>query len=523
MPPRPRVNIELLVWVGLALVARLLVVARPFPFIDGTTTPDDTYLSMSVARNLARGLGPLYGSGFTNGFQPLFVYLMVPFFKLIPNDPVLPVRLSMVLLSLVDCGTLVLLLNWMRRDGISERGRWLAGAAWALSPTLIATATNGLETSLALFFETAALYWFTAALKDQRVFTVGGAARFGALLGLAIFARIDALILAALLGIELIITGRRQPQQTARAVAVTALTAIAINLPSALYLHAYTGAWFPISGRAVRWYGLWYRGADQSWPAYFFNIARSGAKFLVGDHAPLMVAITVAIIALAVVHRGKLGAELEAAVRPHRRLFAYAGAMFVSYVFLVPAVWFFSRYMIACALAPTMLLATLGERLSTKALAPVAAALAIATLLMPLTSWLYVEQLANGYMNIGLWAKQRFPAGTRLGSMQTGGLAYFADDLQVVNLDGVVSAEAYDALTHHTMGAYLKQEKVRYVVGWPINFKFLGDHSPDLPATAWHKLEDTGVTSWGRKWELYEVDFTELPPTSPRSTNSPAP
>jgi len=55
------------------LLARLWMASRPIEQIDGLTIPDDTYLSLTVARNLAAGKGPLYGEGFTNGFQPLWV------------------------------------------------------------------------------------------------------------------------------------------------------------------------------------------------------------------------------------------------------------------------------------------------------------------------------------------------------------------------------------------------------------------------------------------------------------------
>ena len=49
----------------------------------------------------------------------------------------------------------------------------------------------------------------------------------------------------------------------------------------------------------------------------------------------------------------------------------------------------------------------------------------------------------SGYMNIGLWARDRFPPGTVIGSSQTGALGYFADRLKVINLDGVVNRECF--------------------------------------------------------------------------------
>lgn len=43
------------------LAARIALALRPPKFLDGLTIPDDAYLSLTIARNLGRGLGPLYG------------------------------------------------------------------------------------------------------------------------------------------------------------------------------------------------------------------------------------------------------------------------------------------------------------------------------------------------------------------------------------------------------------------------------------------------------------------------------
>jgi hypothetical protein len=62
------------------LAIRLAVVVRPLEFLDDLAIPDDAYLSLTLARNIARGHGPLYGLAPTNGFQPLYVFLMAPVF-----------------------------------------------------------------------------------------------------------------------------------------------------------------------------------------------------------------------------------------------------------------------------------------------------------------------------------------------------------------------------------------------------------------------------------------------------------
>ena len=60
----------MLVLLALNLLLRCSVALRPLEYIDGLTIPDDAYLSLTIAKNIAAGLGPLYGLEHTNGFQP---------------------------------------------------------------------------------------------------------------------------------------------------------------------------------------------------------------------------------------------------------------------------------------------------------------------------------------------------------------------------------------------------------------------------------------------------------------------
>jgi hypothetical protein len=57
---------------ALNLVVRLAVILRPLDEVDNLTIPDDAYLSLQIARNIAHGLGPWYSTGYTSGFQPLY-------------------------------------------------------------------------------------------------------------------------------------------------------------------------------------------------------------------------------------------------------------------------------------------------------------------------------------------------------------------------------------------------------------------------------------------------------------------
>ena len=84
---------------GLAL--RVAIALRPLARLDGLTIPDDAYLCLTIARSFGRGLGPYYTDAFTNGFQPLYVLLMAPFYALFPGHDDLAVHVALLLLVLL--------------------------------------------------------------------------------------------------------------------------------------------------------------------------------------------------------------------------------------------------------------------------------------------------------------------------------------------------------------------------------------------------------------------------------------
>ncbi|MFT3835876.1 MAG: glycosyltransferase 87 family protein [Myxococcaceae bacterium] len=476
------------------LLARLWMATRPIDQVDGLTIPDDTYLSLTVAQNLAAGRGPLYGEGFTNGFQPLWVYLLVPAFWA-SSDPMVPLRAGLMLGALFDTASLVVLLWWLSRRGLSVEACAIAGAAWAASPWLILTANNGLETSMALFFVVAAF----ACLDRVRP------AVLGLLLGLAVFSRVDLALLAAVLGLVMLL--RRQLRQ----LAIAAGVAVAVNLPSWVYLGHYTGRLFPISGTAVRHYALWFA---RGWVSFFGQVASLASFELVTRGAQVLIAVAVAVGALLVLRRREGLRELSTATLDLRPAWAFAGVLLLAYVFWIPGFWYFHRYLVPCLVPLFPLLGSASELALAKVRRRgVVAAVAVLLLAVGATRSpsgnLFVDEGAGrGYLAVARWANQYFPKGTVVGSAQSGALGYAARDLTIVNLDGVVDFLALHSLTRKTMGEYLQRRHVQYVIGFGINIDYVQDASPDLPGSAWqHEGHAQGVVSWNSAWEVYRLKY----------------
>jgi hypothetical protein len=482
-------------WLLVALVVaslapRLWMATRPIDAVDGLTIPDDTYLSLTVAENIAAGRGPSYGAQPTNGFQPLWVYLLSPVFRF-AADRFAPLRAGLVLGALFDSASVLVLLLWLKKRGLSLEARVIAGAAWAASPWLILTANNGLETSMALFFVIATL----AGLNRHPVM-------LGALLGLAVLSRVDLALLAIVAAVVVL---RRSGL---RAVVIAAAVAVAVNAPSWLYLWHHTRKLFPISGTAVRHYALWFA---RGWVSFFGQVLSLASFELVARGAQVLLAVA-AMVALLLARR-RLRA-LSTSITDLRPAWAFAGVLLLAYVFWIPGFWYFHRYLVPCVVPLFPLLGSAAhvalEGLAARTRFAITAAgvvlLAAGAFFSPSGNIFVDHGAGRGYLAVAQWAEHHFPKDTVIGSAQTGALGYAATDLTVANLDGVVDSSALDALKHKTMGAYLRQRHVQYVIGFGINITYVQDASPDLPASAWvHEGQAEGIASWGTPWEIYRL------------------
>jgi hypothetical protein len=191
--------------------------------------------------------------------------------------------------------------------------------------------------------------------------------------------------------------------------------------------------------------------------------------------------------------------------------------MFCAYCFYIFAPWYFERYLYPLVLLLLLALAILlrwvfllaGSGVS-RPLAAGFAALALAGALVSQSKFreLFAPQPKPwGYMNLGLWARAHFQPGTVIGSSQTGALGYFADQVTVVNLDGVVNKACFEALQHHRNMDYIRATKVQYLVNWPENMDFLRLHSTgykDSDVTLVTTIED--FRTWMKTWQVYRVN-----------------
>lgn len=528
-----------IVAVALALLVPAAALLRPPAVLDEVVVVEDAYLSMSLARSIAAGLGPWFGNGHTNGFQPLYVFLLVPFYKLAAPGAEWPVRAALLLLCTASAGALAVMMRLLWRMQREAATLAVLAAGWIFSAAVLACALNGLETALSVLLQWTAFacfykrWWLplchgAADGAAPPVPNRGGAAALGAWLGLALFARVDnAFLFPALFG-PLGIAWARRGVPALRIIgfaALATLMALLVNLPWFLYSWHYTGALFPTSGRAVRWLALFHVDWSPTLGNWYANNLRLAAIRLI-PQSPVLLATAGALVALGLMLRATRGQQPTRRAAGwwtlHAPLLLFGLFLLLGYTWLLGGFWYFTRYLFPIVAITIFLLAEgsgrLLLRLPAGGRAPV-----LALLLLVLTAgqasqpnfravFTGADHNRWGYRDLGLWAARRFAPGTRVGSMQSGALSYFAPQLTVINLDGVVNHAAHLAQRENRLFQYAREQRIEYFVGWRMDLRILGATSQAFdPALMSFIGPAEGFRSLDTDWLVFKLNYDEAP------------
>lgn len=166
-------------------------------------TNDDAFYYFTVARNIAEGNGVTFdGLNPTNGFHPLWLLLNIPVFALARINPVLPLRVLILVSALLHAGSGILLFRLGKRFFAA----WIAvliALGWVLFPPIHhLTAQGGVEAGLNAFFVT--LLWKRlSAFNTQEAINqrdLNKIVGLGVLATLTIFSRLDNVFLVFFAG-----------------------------------------------------------------------------------------------------------------------------------------------------------------------------------------------------------------------------------------------------------------------------------------------------------------------------------
>ncbi len=212
-------NKRFVVLLLVGLVVRLAVAWQPVPVLIARVLPDDAFIYFVIARNMAAGLGATFdGLAPTNGFHPLWALALTPVFALWHGGDT-PVHWALTLGALCDTAAGGLA-GWIVWRGVTGRGRsdvcpegattrvapTVAMTLYLFNPRVIQESVNGLETGLAMLALAGCVAaWQWAGERPG----AGRDALFGLACGLAVLARSDLGLMAAVLWLARVWAGIR--------------------------------------------------------------------------------------------------------------------------------------------------------------------------------------------------------------------------------------------------------------------------------------------------------------------------
>jgi hypothetical protein len=385
----------------------------------------------------------------------------------------------------------------------SRRGAVFAVFLWSLSPFMIKTELNGLETGLTAFL---LLFAFDFYLRKIRVPGTGGTKYFlllGGLLGLGILSRIDTGFFALALGLDYLWFSKGRRAAALKQMVLAAGITFLIAAPWFIYGLVLTGHPLPVSGRAVnflaRVYGYHAFGSDYLHvgnPPGFPHVLPAdyyGLNFLYAFKAMLLpqpllkifpwglwgkAAGALALIGLAFAVRGRGGQETGFSRLRAPGLFL--GFLTAAYALIIFGQWFFQRYFFPAAVfgvaAGGLLYACAAEhrgaRLTLSKKIGAAAAGLVCFLLLIIFASGIKRQFFPGkplpparYHGMAVWTAENTEKDAVIGAFQAGMMAYFTPR-RVICLDGVVNAEALEALRAGAIDRYILDKGIDYLMDW---------------------------------------------------------
>lgn len=167
-----RIKPSHLFWLALltGLIVRLIIIFQPEANLLTRWGSDDLYYYSQIAGHIASGDGFTFdGIHSTNGFQPLFLFVLIPFGKLMLNDwysSWIVVSLVVTLLSVLACFQLR---KWAREMEWSEWLAVLLPGFFILHPKILSVTFNGTEGALSFLMLVLTLRAFLW-MKEKRNF-----------------------------------------------------------------------------------------------------------------------------------------------------------------------------------------------------------------------------------------------------------------------------------------------------------------------------------------------------------------
>ncbi|MCI0330560.1 MAG: glycosyltransferase family 39 protein [candidate division Zixibacteria bacterium] len=432
---------------------------------------DDAYYYFTIARNLGNhGMLSADGITLTNGFHPLWLFLITPIFSLFGSYHWFSIHLVLTVSALFDTAAGFLIYRTLEKLGKPGLGLWGAAFFW-LHPFGILHSMNGLETALNSFF-LALLAYLSFGATSQ--WLARGWPVLGTVIGLALLARTDNIF--PVLALLAYLFWRERSVQTILKVAAPAVLLVA---PWLVYNLISFGTVVQTSGSAYPWH--YHQLYLNSYKTYFsptllpYLLRQSLYSFAESAFHYGNWVLTI-IIAVVLAFRLK---SWPARYRPLLWTLA-GGALFLGvHLFVRWSMRPWYPQAVFVLTLPVVLLALESVRRYWVGFV-VVASLALSGWWV----WKWPFRIADRSKVMLKMIEERTPAADRVGVFNSGYLQYFTDK-KVINLDGLVNNEVLRYYQERKGWEYFRFRNIRWLVDtqqylWGIFGQYFGPAADSL-------------------------------------------
>ena len=443
---------------------------------------EDGYLALTIARNMALGLGMSIAEGTipTNGIsEPLVTAIWAVGYWLVNGDKIQGIVWVVIMQFIITTLAAILLWHGSKRilQPYATAGTIaaLAATTWYASLLTGVHTTNGLGTGLYTLCVIGVTMMFSLTVHTWSIRRCIG---LGILLGITFWARNDAVffIFAACVTHLLLGPFDLNPlRQRLWQVFVMGTTSVIIALPWLINNQIRFGSIMPVSGHSqslgISWGENWYlipTGLVENLLA-FAPMPRSLQE-------QVWVIVVCTVITLAV--GGLLIISWSRFHTAQRRLVMLVSIYTVclaSYYGLFFAPTFFGRYLFPLTpffiLLWAVIVVFIWQHLVLTRLRPIMPIFIIAFIGVIVASYVVAYQRPLFYMGIHhahfkftKWVEENVSVEVWVGAIQSGMLGYFHD--RTINLDGKVNPQALEARKRHELDKYVLKTDIQYLVDW---------------------------------------------------------
>ncbi|MCB1615461.1 MAG: glycosyltransferase family 39 protein [Pseudomonadales bacterium] len=443
---------------------------------------DDAYYYFVIAKNIARnGLVSFDGETLTNGFHPLWQFLITPFWFLF-SDENSAVLASMWLAIILNCCGIFLIFHLVKRLTNDSLIGLFAAALFSLHGTFTGDHFNGLETSLNSTLLILFCLQYLRLIENIRVTTLSGFFLFGFIASLVFLARTDNafVVIALYLGLFFCCVKNR----VGGGFLVAGFTGAAFVAPWLIWSYFHFGSIVQSSGLSggIYWYQDWretntfFQNASIGIMEALRQIDIVARSFIINLKDNFGFAIGLIYIALSLASVFFIRKKNHALFSKLLLVTPFVLGLTVTFCYhtFVRAfvrIWYEAPLSIVFILIISLQICFLASLLQKK-FNPLPAKMILAGGVLIFLLYFHPPLLTlknqgktpdYDRLLAAQWIQKNLPENTVLGAGNAGIQAYYSHR-KLINLDGVVNIDAHNARMEKRFNEYLLNSGVQYIL-----------------------------------------------------------